>query len=215
MEKRTAMARVGRPRTFDRNVALDRAMVAFWERGYDAVTLEQLQAVMGGITAPSLYAAFGSKEKLFLEAIDRYMAAQQDLMPSALSSEPTARGSIEALLRVAVNAFTQPGKPRGCMVTLSAVNCSKGQEHVQNHLRQVRQLRHALILERLQQGILDGDLNPDTDVARLARFFSIFLDGLSFQARDGATRKDLNAAADDAMGAWSHQSVSGPASGRA
>src|SRR5271165_7064138 len=110
------MARRGRPRSFDRADALRQAMEVFWALGYEGATLTDLQEAMGGITAPSFYAAFGSKEKLFREAVELYSSTLGRPMLDALAAEPSVRAALDALLHTAVAAFTKPGKPRGCML---------------------------------------------------------------------------------------------------
>src|SRR6185369_1639575 len=113
------MKRTGRPREFDRDEALHRAMKLFWEQGYEGTTLADLQEAMGDITPPSFYAAFGSKETLFREAVELYKQSQGAPIAKALAGGPTARDSIEAFLRAAAEKFCQPGNPRGCMMLLS------------------------------------------------------------------------------------------------
>ena len=132
------MARRGRPRSFDREDALRRAMEVFWALGYEGATLTGLQEAMGGITAPSFYAAFGSKEDLFREAVELYSKTLGVPMMKALAEEPTARASLEALLQAAVEAFCRPGKPRGCLLVLGAINSMPANKSVRDHLRGLR-----------------------------------------------------------------------------
>jgi AcrR family transcriptional regulator len=196
------MGPLGRPRTFNRDEALRRAMELFWALGYEGATLSDLQKAMGGITAPSLYAAFGSKEKLFREAVDLYGKTQGIPMARALAEEPTARASIGGLLRAAADAFSQPGKPRGCLLVLSAVNCMPANKSVQDHLRSQRSLRQKIIHQRLQRGVTEGDVPSGANLGALASFYTTVVDGMSIQARDGASRKALRATAAYAMAAW-------------
>src|ERR1041385_8504455 len=109
------MSRTGRPREFDRQKALQSAMELFWAQGYETTTLADLQKAMGGITAPSFYAAFGSKEALFREAVELYKQTQGAPVVQAMAAGPTARASIEAMLRAAVESVCGHGKPRGCL----------------------------------------------------------------------------------------------------
>src|SRR5581483_8596039 len=119
MNKSEAPARPrGRPRAFDREAALDRAMFLFWRRGYEATSVSDLTGEMG-ITPPSLYAAFGDKKQLFLEAVDRYQAGPGSFAQRALA-EPTAEAAMRRLLMDTVDSFCNPKLPRGCMVVLSA-----------------------------------------------------------------------------------------------
>lgn len=196
------MPRLGRPRSFDRSEALASAMNLFWALGYEGTTLADLQRAMGGITAPSFYAAFGSKEKLFREAVELYGKTQGIPMARALAEGPTARASMAGLLRAAADSFSQAGKPRGCLLVMAAINCMPANQSVQDHLRAQRKLLQTIILQRLQRGVREGELRRRADLNGLALFYATVLDGLSIQARDGASRKALRATADYAMAAW-------------
>jgi AcrR family transcriptional regulator len=177
-------------------------MNLFWARGYEGATLTDLQRAMGGITAPSFYAAFGSKEKLFREAVALYSKTDGAPMARTLTEEPTARASIEGLLCAAADSFSQPGKPRGCLLLLGAINCMPANQSVQNHMRDQRVPRQKLILQRLQRGVTEGDMPAGANLKALAAFYIAVVDGLSIQARDGASRKSLRATVDCAMAAW-------------
>ncbi len=196
------MARRGRPRSFDREDALRRAMEVFWALGYEGATLTGLQEAMGGITAPSFYAAFGSKEDLFREAVELYSKTLGVPMMKALAEEPTARASLEALLQAAVEAFCRPGKPRGCLLVLGAINSMPANKSVRDHLRGLRARRQKVIQERLQRGVAEGELPSSLDLGALASFYTTVVDGLAIQARDGASRKTLTFAVRCAMAAW-------------
>ena len=133
------MAKRGRPAGFDRAVALQRAMELFWARGYEGATLEDLQIAMGGLTPPSFYHAFGSKEALFKEVADLYIATECTPPVRALEEAGTAREGIEAMLRRAVESFSQPGMPHGCLLFLGATKCAPANKAPQEYLQAVRQ----------------------------------------------------------------------------
>jgi AcrR family transcriptional regulator len=196
------MARLGRPRSFDRAEALERALQVFRRYGYEATTLVDLQEAMGGITAPSFYAAFGSKEDLFMEAVDLYRRTAGAVATRGLAEQPTARAAIHATLRDSVTEFTTPGQPRGCLLVVGAINCAHTSSGVQEHLRQFRLRTQRSIARRLRQGVAQGDVPADANLAALASFYTAFLHGLSIQARDGASRASLLATVDGAMSAW-------------
>lgn len=191
----------GRPLSFDREAALESAMHVFWEHGYEGATISELTAAMG-ITPPSLYSAFGDKEHLFWEAIERYVEGPGSGIPRALAEEPTARGAIERLLREAAQELTRASHPRGCMVTMAATNCTVGSAHIQAALAKRRAEVEDGIRERIAQGVREGELPAHTDVAALARLFTAVYTGMSMQAKDGATRAQLLATVEAAMGAW-------------
>jgi AcrR family transcriptional regulator len=198
---RPAKAR-GRPRSFDRDEALERAMELFWRQGYEATSLADLTAAMG-INPPSLYAAFGDKEHLFLAAVERYENLGRG--PGAgciLEDEPTARGAIERILKETAIELSKPSQPKGCMLITAATNCSAESAHVQRALAERRTAQKKHLKERIAKGIAGGELARGADAGALADFYATVLTGMSMQARDGATRKTLLATAEAAMRAW-------------
>jgi AcrR family transcriptional regulator len=196
------VAQLGRPRGFDRKQALLRAMEVFWSAGYEGATLNQLQSAMGGIGAPSFYAAFGSKEALFREAVELYSQTLGVPMMEALAHGVTARASIEGLLEAAVEAFSKPGLPRGCMLVLGAMNSAPANRSVQDFLRGLRARRQRAIRQRLRRGVAEHELPSGLDLGALAFFYTTVIDGLALQARDGASRKVLKYAVRCALAAW-------------
>ena len=191
----------GRPLSFDRDAALETAMHVFWERGYEAASISDLTAAMG-ITPPSLYTAFGDKERLFLEAIERYALAYGQISERALKEEPSARGAIERWLLESAAELTQPCHPKGCMVVMAATNCSAAAERVQGALARRRAEAIASVTRRVQGAVDDGELPPDTDAADLANFYATVYQGMSLQAKDGAKEEALLATVKAAMRAW-------------
>jgi AcrR family transcriptional regulator len=189
----------GRPRSFDRDEALERAMEVFWKQGFEGASLNDLTDAMG-INPPSLYAAFGDKEHLFLEAVERYEAKRGDECPYA--DAPTAREAIEQLLTYAATEFTRASSPRGCLMVMAATTSSASSPRLQAALAQRRAGSRACLKARLDQGLAKGELPRGTDTAALADFYHAILAGMSLQARDGASRKTLKAIVKAAMHAW-------------
>src|SRR5437899_8096676 len=113
----------GRPRGFDRDAALERAIEVFWRQGYEGTSVADLTRAMR-INPPSLYAAFGDKERLYLEALARYQQGRRDELGPLLSEAPTARQAIERLLHEAARLYAQPDAPSGCMLMLSCTGCA-------------------------------------------------------------------------------------------
>lgn len=196
------MPQRGRPRGFDRDEVLQRAMEVFWALGYEGATLADLQAAMGGIAAPSFYAAFGSKEELFREAVELYRGTVGAPIVRALTEQPTARAAIEAMLHEAADSFCSGDKPRGCLIVLGAMNCARASKTVQDHLHLIRVQAPELIRQRLERGVAEGDLPAGLDLAAIAAFYTTVLHGLAIRARDGASRKALMDAVNGAMTAW-------------
>ncbi|MFF3315662.1 TetR/AcrR family transcriptional regulator [Streptomyces sp. NPDC003035] len=198
----------GRPRSFDRLTALEQATMAFWEHGYETTSVSDLTRAMG-ISAPSLYAAFGDKKALFEEVVEAYAVSYGAYGGRAFAQEPTARGALGRMLREAAEVFTDPSHPRGCLMISAATNCSTPE--VEEALRARRNDNLASFEARIQRDVDAGELPAGTDAGALARLYGAVLQGMSQQARDGATRTELEAVAEAAMSAWPS---SGPAVGR-
>ena len=175
-------------------------MEVFWERGYEGASISQLAHAMQ-INPPSLYAAFKSKEELFLEAVALYRTLE-DAGERALRDAPTARAAVEAMLRANVDVYTDPDKPSGCLVVLGATTWTPGNASVREHLAGQRHQIFEGIRSRLQQGVAAEELPPDTDIDALAAYYNTVLQGLSIQARDGASHKTMHAIIDRAMANW-------------
>ncbi|MFJ7267632.1 TetR/AcrR family transcriptional regulator [Streptomyces sp. NPDC099050] len=189
----------GRPRSFDRDAALDKAMLAFWERGYEATSISDLTASLG-ISAPSLYAAFGDKRKLFDEVVVVYGGRYGDFAAVALAEEPTARAALGRILHEAAEVYTDPAHPPGCMVISAAVNTTS--DEVAEALRVRREANLVAFESRVRADVAAGVLPAGTDTWALARYAGAVLQGMSQQSRDGAGRAELEAVAALAVGAW-------------
>jgi len=177
---------VGRPREFDPDVVEDVAMRLFWERGYDAVSISDVSAA-AGVNRRGIYAEFDSKEALFDRAIRRYMSGPGGYLNGALS-QPTARGVAEAMLHGA--ADTVSGDIRGCLT----VGAAPG-------LAELRDATVQRLADRFEAAVADGDL-ASVDVMTLARWILAVGQGLSIQARSGASKAELHAVADLALTGW-------------
>jgi len=189
----------GRPRSFDRATALERAILAFWERGYEATSVSDLTRVMG-IGAPSLYAAFGDKQALFAEVVAEYGTRYGSFTDRALAEEPTARAAVARILREAAAEYTAPDRPHGCLVVHAATNCTTPE--VEESLRERRNANLVTLERRIEADIAAGELPADLDAAALARHAGAVIQGMSQQARDGASREELAAVAEIAMTIW-------------
>jgi AcrR family transcriptional regulator len=196
--------RSGRPRSFDRDQALERAIMVFWEHGYDATSIVMLTDAIG-IGAPSLYAAFGNKRDLFAEALDRYLHTYGAFSDRALTEEPNAHQAIERLLGEAASAYTSPDHPHGCLLISAATNCSPQSADLAARLLDIRARGVRALEAKIATDTRSGELPPTTDIHALATFYSVVIQGMSAQARDGASRTDLEQVATAALRAWPNQ----------
>ncbi|MDN3621814.1 TetR/AcrR family transcriptional regulator [Methylobacterium isbiliense] len=193
----------GRPRGFDREAALGQAMRLFWRKGFTATSISDLTQAMG-IGSPSLYAAFGSKEALYAEALRHYGERYEASVWANFAAADTARAAVEALLMDSAAALTGSSggeEPRGCMVTLSAAG-SEGPAELGALVCAARARGFDRVVARLERAAAEGEIGPAADVACLARFVMTVQGGMSLQARDGANRTELEAVARQAMRGW-------------
>jgi AcrR family transcriptional regulator len=191
---------MGRPRQFDVDQALDRALKVFWRKGYEGATLPDLTTAMG-INRPSLYAAFGSKEQLFQKVLDRYAEGPAAFVRKALAA-PTAPAVAERLLQGAIDLVTDKQNPRGCLMVQGALACGEAAESARRALVSRRRAREAAIRRRFERAIADGDLPPDSRPADLARYLMTVIQGIAVQAAGGASRAQLCRVAAMALRAW-------------
>lgn len=191
---------VGRPRGFDADEALERAMLVFWEHGYEGASLAALTGAMG-ISTTSLYAAFGSKEELFRKALERYTEGPGAYLARALE-EPTAHGVATAVLAGAIATSTGPAHPRGCMGVQAALACGEAGRGVRDLLAGWRNDGGARLRERFRRAVDDGDLPAGTDPGLLARYLTTLVFGVAVQAASGAGRAELQEMADAALRTW-------------
>jgi AcrR family transcriptional regulator len=195
-----AMAVTGRPREFDREKALDQAMLVFWRKGFLAASMNDLCEAMG-IRSPSLYAAFTSKEALYLEAVDRYVDTVGARIWACLAEASSAKKGIHDLLLAAARGPQTFGAPSSCMVTLAAL----GEEYSNAVVEATRKIRLQCLeslRDRLKTAVIADELPATIDIDRLSRFYLGAFQGIAIQARDGATVDELEGIADTAMAAW-------------
>ena len=196
------MSARGRPRTFDPDTALRQALDLFWERGYEGTSLNDLAQAMG-IASASIYACFGSKEDLFRKVMALYGTTSGEPPRRALRELPTASAAIHEMLRATADQVTGPDSPHYCMLILAAPTGAVENHAVREFLADRRRGQLSAIKDRLARGVTDGDLTaPTTGLDAIARYYTTVVQGLSIQARDGATRAELEAVITCAMAAW-------------
>jgi len=144
----------GRPRAFDADEALDRALEVFWRQGYEGTAVADLTAAMG-INRPSLYATFGNKEALFRKALDRYADGPAAFAARALEL-PRAKDVAEALVYGAIELTTGPDTPRGCINVRTAQACGPDAEPARHEAITHRAADHAALRRRLRRAQAEG-----------------------------------------------------------
>lgn len=177
-------------------------MLAFWRSGYETTSISDLTAAMG-VTAPSIYAAFGDKKRLFLEAMRRYAGDPADLA-RAFDAAPTARDAVARMMEDAATLYTGEATPRGCLLASAVATGSEAAADVRAAAAQERRAIRAVVLRRIEKDIEAGILPPRTEPAILANLTLAVTQGLSVLARDGADRGTLLAVAQAAMEGWPH-----------
>lgn len=195
-----APRRTGRPLSFDRAAALHRAMLLFWRHGYETTSVADLTAAMG-VSAPSLYTAFGDKRRLFLEAVRLY-AGDPEAVGRAIDDAPTARDAARGLLVAAAERYTGEVTPPGCLLASATASGSAASADVRRAVADVRGAVGARLRARVGRDVAAGLLPPHADAAALAGLVVAVMVGMSGLARDGADRATLLAVADAALAGW-------------
>src|SRR4051794_35222555 len=174
--------RRGRPRAFDPEAALDRALMVFWRKGYEGASLPDLTRAMG-INRPSLYAAFGNKQSLFCKALNRYHKQHSDQLRQALAA-PTAREAARRILHGVIDQQTSPGNPRGCLNVRGSLSCADS-ARIRKKLSACRCAIESAVIERFERAVSEGDLARDSSPEDLAHYLMTVIQGMSIQSANG------------------------------
>ena len=188
---------MGRPRSFDLDRALDRALHVFWQKGYEGTSLTDLTKAVG-VNRPSLYAAFGDKKALFRKALDRYLNGPAAYTQEALK-EPTARAVVERLLQGASDLNAAPRNPGGCLMVQGALACGDAGDSIRQELAASRASGEAALRRRFERAKSEGDLPANVSPADLARYIATIIYGIAVQAAGGASRSELQRVVEMAM----------------
>lgn len=203
MTDRQPKRSAGRPRTFDTNAALDKAVRLFWQQGYEATSMSDLVTELG-VAAASLYAAFGNKAGLFEAVVERYASTFSVALYAPVNDpELSTYEAVKGLLTRAAATFSEPDTPAGCFMYSAAAAVSPASASIERLLRDRRIEAEGVLAARLQHGIARGDLSDDANPTLLAKFLNTVMEGMSVQARDGATKDELLAIADMTLDRWS------------
>jgi len=198
------MAQMGRPRTFNRDAAIIEAMHLFWQHGFENTSLSQLKAnIGGGISAPSFYAAFGSKEALFQEAVECYLSTYARVTECLWDKSLEPRRAVELALRRSAKMQCERGHPKGCMVGLAVMSATSAENtEVTKRLTESRARTHAGFVSCVERGVAEGALLAGTNAHAMAGVFNGFLLGLSTLARDGIRHSVFDASITQVMKLW-------------
>ncbi|AJE48690.1 TetR/AcrR family transcriptional regulator [Celeribacter indicus] len=175
----------GRPRSFDREAALESAMRLFWRHGYDGVSYQQLMEAMQ-VTPPTVYAAFGNKASLYKHTLDHYYCTRVGSM-SYLDAAGSLAEAADLFLHSTAKALVDPEGERGCMINVGMLASHPDNAALTQDLVERRARFQANIAQAFRRWV-----PTDEDAAKLARFLNTMLQGMSVQARNGATLEELN-----------------------
>lgn len=192
----------GRPREFNTEEALDRALHVFWQKGYEGASLPDLTEAMG-INRPSLYAAFGNKEELFRKALDRYTEQSRKRLEETLSDK-SARKAVEKLLYGVADGSACPKSPKGCLLVQGALSCGDEAQSIKQELASRRAATETALRRRFERALADGEFPANVSAADLARFVTTVIHGMAVQSSAGASVDDLRAVAE-----WALKSIPG------
>jgi AcrR family transcriptional regulator len=193
----------GRPREFDAAIALDRVLPVFWRDGFEGASVQAL-AEAAGVSKPSLYAAYGNKEALFLAALERYGERYGMDRGAALDAEPDGREAVRQFLYAVVDAYTDPDHPAGCLVVTGTTTSDSPAvpDAVRSALCAALRAGAERLACRLARAQHDGQLAPTVAIPALATYFNTLVAGLGVQAKGGASRQELRGVVDAAMDIW-------------
>lgn len=190
----------GRPREFDPDQALAKALRVFWQHGYEGASMSELTEAMG-ITKPSLYACFGNKEALFKKALDLYEREKLCYVGTALEA-PTARGVAERLLDGALNAHCGSSDPQGCLGVISMAACTTEAASIRQEVLARRASSEAALAARFERAKAEGDLPDSVRPGALAQYLTTVMQGIALKAQAGARREDLEGVVDTFLAMW-------------
>jgi len=211
-EERREPVSIGRPREFDLDAALERAMLVFWRKGYDGASMSDLTAAIG-VTKPSLYAAFGNKEQLFRKVLDRYDQRTAGFLLGSIRAA-TVREVAAGLLRGAAEFHANPANPPGCLMVQGALVGSGASGPARRETRSRRNRLREAIQERLERALDEDDLPPGANPMALARYLVAVMRGIAVEAASGARAEELHQIVDVALINWPASKKAGPMWGR-
>ncbi|CAI1541669.1 TetR/AcrR family transcriptional regulator [Serratia proteamaculans] len=191
----------GRPKQFDRDRALDSALDLFWRHGYESTSLADVVEITGA-KAPTLYAEFGNKEGLFRAAVERYLQKYTTSTNQLLEQDLPIAEIVEAYVRSSAEVFTDPDTPSGCFMVCASAALSSSSDDIAEMLRNKHHSNETSLRDCFDRKVQQGELLAKTDTALLAKYIVCTIEGMSVQAREGASREDLYRLLDALMLVW-------------
>lgn len=194
------MKKAGRPLSFNRQKALEKAMLTFWQSGYETTSITDLTTAMG-ITAPSLYTAFGDKKKLFIEAVNLYAFGDGDSEDFIVNAE-TSYDAAQMLLKTSLLIFTDEKTPAGCLMTSSTATGSNASLEVRQYVSSIRANMREALSKRIERDITEKKLPDTVNATALSNYIFAVIQGMSILVRDAVSKFELQQVADIAMKSW-------------
>ncbi|ADT89109.1 MULTISPECIES: TetR/AcrR family transcriptional regulator [Vibrio] len=196
------MARTGRPREFNRDEAVKKAMDLFWKKGFEGTSLSELRTALGHLSAASFYAAFGSKRALYQECLELYTQTCGETLSELNHEDVPAKTAIKNMLVKTINMQTSPMTPTGCMAVLSGLNCCDDNKEIEQMALSVRNDIRSALKKCVYRGIEQGEWQQDLDADSFILMIDTFINGLSIQSRDGMSREQLLDACEQFLERW-------------
>lgn len=192
----------GRPKVFDRDEMMDKAMMLFWQHGYEATSLADLTEATGA-KAPTLYAEFTNKEGLFMAVLDRYMARFIARHRATLfCDEKSITQALRDYLTAVASCFTRSDTPAGCFLINTSATVSSSAAPIADTIREKHALQEQTLLTFLQQRQLRGEIPANSELPVIAHFLLCIVQGMAVSAREGATREKLMKIIDTTLRLW-------------
>jgi TetR/AcrR family transcriptional repressor of nem operon len=181
---------VARTKNFDENKALEEAMLLFWQNGYEATSMQQLESAMG-LKRTSIYNAFGHKRALYRLSLNHYQQNVLINFQHALNQAKTARDAIRGSLKEAIKLNFTEIYPGGCLVMLSLLESHQHDKETKDLLDQTLQQLTKSIAQRIKQAIISGELDKNTPYQEIAEQVTALISGISVMAKANYSKKVL------------------------
>ncbi|WP_393950427.1 TetR/AcrR family transcriptional regulator [Kluyvera intermedia] len=192
----------GRPKVFDREAALDKAMTLFWQYGYEATSLSDLVEATGA-KAPTLYAEFANKEGLFRAVLDRYISHFASKNEACLfCEEQTVTEALRNYFTAVATCFTSKDTPAGCFMINTSAALAASSKEIAKTIKSRHAVQEQTLCQFLQLRQARGEIPAEKNVKELALFLGCILQGMSISAREGASFETLMQIIETTLRLW-------------